>query len=72
MKSFSALITTITPLIEMAAGSPAPNWGQQSAFKCVYKYEELGYQASIQTPHNKDSNEDLVNYGSGHNRNEII
>lgn len=41
-------------------GSPAPNWGQEAAFKFAHKYEELGYQSSIQTPHNKDFNEDLV------------
>ncbi|MDN8588116.1 DUF3991 and TOPRIM domain-containing protein [Paenibacillus sp. 11B] len=41
-------------------GSPAPNWGQEAAFKFAHKYDELGYQTSIQTPHNKDFNVDLV------------
>ncbi|MBW4079964.1 DUF3991 domain-containing protein [Paenibacillus sp. S150] len=41
-------------------GSPAPNWGQEAAFKFTHKYDELGYQTSIQTPHNKDFNVDLV------------
>ncbi|WP_141499711.1 DUF3991 domain-containing protein [Paenibacillus luteus] len=41
-------------------GSPAPNWGQEAAFKFTQKYAELGYQTSTQTPQNKDFNEDLV------------
>ncbi|ASA23396.1 DUF3991 and TOPRIM domain-containing protein [Paenibacillus donghaensis] len=41
-------------------GSPAPNWGQEAAFKFAHKYEQLGYQTSIQTSHNKDFNVDLV------------
>lgn len=41
-------------------GSPAPNWGQEAAFKFAQKYAEMGYQTSIQTPKHKDFNEDLV------------
>ncbi|TYA14751.1 DUF3991 domain-containing protein [Paenibacillus faecis] len=40
-------------------GSPAPNWGQEAAFKFAHKYSELGYQTSIETPLLKDFNEDL-------------
>ncbi|MFS0723677.1 DUF3991 domain-containing protein [Paenibacillus sp. 1P07SE] len=43
-------------------GSPAPNWGQEAAFKFVQKYAELGYATSIQTPTQKDFNEDLLSF----------
>ncbi|WP_209443605.1 DUF3991 and TOPRIM domain-containing protein [Paenibacillus camerounensis] len=40
-------------------GSPAPNWGQQAAFKFAEKYADLGYTTSVESPHGKDINEDL-------------
>lgn len=40
-------------------GSPAPNWGQEAAFKFFQKYSELGYYTSIELPSLKDFNEDL-------------
>lgn len=40
-------------------GSPAPNWGQQAAFKFAAKYAALGYQTFIETPQGNDVNEDL-------------
>lgn len=41
-------------------GSPAPNWGQEAAFKFVQKYTDLGYLTSIEKPLRKDFNEDLI------------
>lgn len=41
-------------------GSPAPNWGQEAAFKFAQKYSELNYETSIQTPQYKDFNFDLT------------
>lgn len=41
-------------------GSPAPNWGQEAAFKFAQKYNDLGYQTSIEKPFRKDFNEDLT------------
>ncbi|MNI79480.1 hypothetical protein D3C73_1359380 [compost metagenome] len=40
-------------------GSPAPNWGQEAAFKYATKYADLGFATSIETPNGKDVNEDL-------------
>lgn len=40
-------------------GSPAPNWGQQAAFKFAEKYANLGHNTSVETPQGKDINEDL-------------
>ncbi|QWU13188.1 Toprim-like [Paenibacillus sophorae] len=40
-------------------GSPAPNWGQEAAFKFASKYASLGYATSVETPIAKDVNEDL-------------
>lgn len=40
-------------------GSPAPNWGQEAAFKFAIKYADLGYSTSVDTPDGKDVNEDL-------------
>ncbi|KFN12147.1 DUF3991 and TOPRIM domain-containing protein [Paenibacillus macerans] len=39
--------------------SPAPNWGQEAAFKFAAKYACLGYATSVETPVSKDVNEDL-------------
>lgn len=41
-------------------GSPAPNWGQEAAYKFVQKYADLGYLTSIEKPIGKDFNEDLT------------
>lgn len=41
-------------------GSPAPNWGQEAAFKFSEKYKTLSYQVSIEKPQKKDVNEDLA------------
>lgn len=41
-------------------GSPAPNWGQQAAFKFAEKFTDLGYNTSLETPRGKDVNEDLL------------
>lgn len=40
-------------------GSPAPNWGQEAAYKFALKYSKLGYETSVETPVNKDVNQDL-------------
>lgn len=40
-------------------GRPAPNWGQEAAFKFAGKYASLGYETSVETPKFKDVNEDL-------------
>lgn len=40
-------------------GSPAPNWGQEAAFSFAQKYSALGYSTVIETPNEKDINEDL-------------
>lgn len=40
-------------------GSPAPNWGQETAYKYATKYANLGCATSIETPSGKDVNEDL-------------
>lgn len=50
-------------------GSPAPNWGQEAAFKFSQKYSELGYRTLTEKPLHKDFNEDLdterqTRYGS--------
>ncbi|GIP20845.1 DUF3991 and TOPRIM domain-containing protein [Paenibacillus sp. J22TS3] len=41
-------------------GSPAPNWGQEAALKFAQKYNDQGYQTSIEKPFRKDFNEDLT------------
>lgn len=45
-------------------GNPAPNWGQQAAQKLSKKYSKLGYETSIETPIEKDWNNDLLNMRS--------
>lgn len=40
-------------------GTPAPNWGQEAALKFASKYADLGYETVIETPRDKDLNEDL-------------
>ncbi|MFB5678095.1 DUF3991 domain-containing protein [Paenibacillus terreus] len=40
-------------------GSPAPNWGQEAAFKFANKYAKLGYITSVETPEIKDINQEL-------------
>lgn len=41
-------------------GSPAPNWGQETAKKLVEKYALLKYQVINEVPIYKDFNEDLL------------
>lgn len=41
-------------------GSPAPNWGQQAAFKFAEKFAVRGYNTSVEAPQGKDVNEDLL------------
>lgn len=53
-------------------GSPAPNWGQEAAFKFALKYSELGYQTSIQTPQYKDFNLVLTVFRQNQPKSEFV